>query len=262
MSLNKSNNPITMKRKKKIPYELIVFVLLAMILGSIYYFISSVGPVNALFGRIFSLDSQQLMWFITRSAGIIAYLLLWLSMVWGLAIPSKIIGRHLNGDFTFDFHQFISLLSLGFLGLHIFILTADRYLPFTIAQILVPFIAPYRPVWIGLGTLALYLLLLVTVTFYFRQKIGMKAFRYIHFTSLVAYLGSVAHAFMAGTDSSLLVIQLMYATTFLVVVFLTVYWLAGLVWNKFINDSRESLPVSHRAAPKASHHTSVQRRSS
>ena len=263
MSLNKSTNPASGKGKKKISYDLIVFILFAMILGAIWYFLSSTAnPANALLGRIFSLDSQQLMWFITRSAGILAYLLLWLSMVWGLAIPSKILGSHLNGDSTFDFHQFLSLLSLGFLGLHVFILTADRYLPFTLAQILVPFISPYRPVWVGFGTLVMYLLGLVTVTFYLRQKIGTKAFRYIHFTSLLAYLGSVAHAFMAGTDSSLLVIQLMYAVTLLVVVFLTVYWLARLAWNKFYNDSRDSHPVSRRAAPNASPHTSVQRRSS
>jgi predicted ferric reductase len=183
-------------------------------------------------------------------------------MVWGLAIPSKIIGSHLNGDFTFDFHQFISLLSLGFLGLHIFILTADRYLPFTVAQILVPFTAPYRPVWVGFGTLAFYFLILVTVTFYLRQRIGTKAFRGIHFTSLLAYLGSVAHAFMAGTDSSLLVIQLMYAVTFLVVVFLTVYWLAGLVWNRTASAARGSQPVSNQAVRQAANHPSVQRRSS
>jgi len=252
MSLPKSSNPAPVKRKKKISFELIAFFLFAIFLGAGWYFLTSLSPTSALFGRIFSLDSQQVMWFITRSAGIIAYLLLWLSMVWGLAIPSKIISSHLNGDFVFDFHQFISLLSLGFLGLHVFILTADRYLPFTVAQILVPFTAPYRPVWVGLGTLALYLLVLVTVTFYMRQRIGKKAFRYIHFTSLAAYLGGVAHAFMAGTDSSLPAIQLMYAFTFLVVVFLTVYWLVGLAWNKAGGTSRDLQPLSQSSARRVS----------
>lgn len=260
MSLKKSNNPVGVKRRKQISYDLFAFIFLAIFLGAagIYLFSASAAssPVSDLLARILLLDSQQVMWFITRSAGIIAYLLLWLSMVWGLAIPSRIFGGRLSGDFTFDFHQFLSLLSLGFLGLHIFILTADRYLPFTIAQILVPFLSPYRPVWVGIGTMALYLLVLVTVTFYLRRGIGMRAFRYIHTTSLLAYLASVVHAFMAGTDSSLLVVQFMYAGTFLVVVFLTVYWLAGLVWNKLSSDARSAHPLPDSLARKASPHRS------
>jgi predicted ferric reductase len=252
MSLNQSNDSASPMRRKQfsyrhLSYDLFAFILLAILLGAAWFFLSSAGSssFNKLLALVFSLDSQQVMWFITRSAGIIAYLLLWLSMVWGLAIPSKILGNRLSGDFTFDFHQFLSLLSLGFLGLHIFILTADRFLPFTVAQILVPFLAPYRSVWVGIGTVAMYLLVLVTVTFYIRRRIGMKAFRYIHFTSLVAYLGAVAHAFMAGTDSSLPVIQLMYAGTFLVVVFLTVYWLAALAWNRRTADARLTRPSLH-----------------
>jgi sulfoxide reductase heme-binding subunit YedZ len=240
MSQKQFNNTTSKKQKKHISYELIAFILLAIMLGAAWFYLSSAGSasLNALMGRIFMLDSQQVMWFITRSAGIIAYILLWLSTVWGLAIPTKLFGNRLNGEFTFDFHQALSLLSLGFLGLHIFILTADRYLPYTLAQILVPFLSPYRPIWVGIGTLSLYLLILVTVTFYLRQRISMKTFRYIHFTSMIAYLGAVAHAFMAGTDSSLPVMQLLYAGTFMVVVLLTVYWLAALLWNRLTGDTR------------------------
>jgi len=78
---------------------------------------------------------------------------------------------------------------------------------------------------VGIGVIALYLTILVTVTFYMRKRIGMKAFRYIHYTSLIAYLGGTAHGFFAGTDSSLPIAGLMYGGTFLVVVFLTAFWL-------------------------------------
>jgi predicted ferric reductase len=183
------------------------------------------SPLRATLDRLFALNSQQVTWKITRAAGLITYLLLWLSTVWGLAIPSKFFSDLLNGEFAFDFHQFISLLSLGFLGLHVFILTGDRYLPYSLAQVLIPFQSPYRPVWVGIGSLAFYLSLLVTVTFYLRKWIGMKAFRAIHYTSLLAYLFAVVHALQSGTDSALPVIQLMYASTFLVVAFLVVYWL-------------------------------------
>jgi predicted ferric reductase len=67
----------------------------------------------------------------------------------------------------------------------------------------------------------------------------MKAFRVIHVLSLVAYLAAVAHAFVSGTDSALPAVQIMYAGTFLVVVFLTVYWLV--VRGKTPSVTQESI---------------------
>jgi methionine sulfoxide reductase heme-binding subunit len=72
--------------------------------------------------------------------------------------------------------------------------------------------------------LSFYLIALVTVTFYLRSKIGMKAFRAIHVFSLLAYFGVAIHGFFSGTDTSLVAVTLMYAITFLITVGLTVYW--------------------------------------
>jgi len=194
-------------------------------------FISPVGPsIRNLANWLFALDTSQKTWYITRAAGIVAYLLLWLSTIWGLAISSKLLDRLLHRSFTFDFHQFISLLSLGFLGLHIFILTADQYLPFSLAQIFVPFLSTYRPFWVGIGVIAFYISILVTVTYYIRQKIGLKTFRLIHYASLIGYLGGTLHGIFAGTDSPLPFAMLMYLGTFLMVIFMLVYWLL-MVWQ-------------------------------
>jgi predicted ferric reductase len=174
---------------------------------------------------LFAIDSTQLWWYVTRSAGILAYLLLWLSTVWGLAVPSKIISPVLDQTYTFDFHEFISLLSIGFALLHIIVLSLDRYLPYSTLQILIPFLSPYRPLWVGIGVISFYIIVLVTVTFYLRSRIGMKNFRAIHVLSLLGYLGITLHGLYAGTDSPLLSMQWLYRGTGLVVIFLTIYWL-------------------------------------
>jgi len=230
MSLNTSNNSPARVSRKTLSPDWIVFPFLGLLAALAVLLLSTPGvaPLRTALERLLAFNSQQVTWYLTRAAGIMTYLLLWLSTVWGLAIPSKFFADVLTGEFAFDFHQFISLLSLGFLGLHVFILTADRYLPYTLAQVLVPFISPYRPVWVGIGSLAFYLILLVTVTFYLRKRIGLKSFRYIHYSSLLAYLGAVVHALFAGTDSSMPVTLILYAGTFLVVVFLLVYWLVSL----------------------------------
>jgi len=173
----------------------------------------------------FGLDKVQLWWYVTRASGIVAYLLLWFSMVLGLAVTSKYLDQLLERVFTYDFHQFISLLSIAFIAVHIIVLLFDRYLPYSIWQILVPFISPYRPFWVGMGVIGFYLIILVTVTFYMRNKIGGKAFRLIHVLSLAGYLGATLHGIYAGTDSTLLSMQLLYKGTGLVVIFLTIFWL-------------------------------------
>jgi branched-subunit amino acid ABC-type transport system permease component len=73
---------------------------------------------------------------------------------------------------------------------------------------------------------------LVTVTFYIRQWIGMKTFRVIHVASFIAYAAAAVHGLMAGTDSPLWTTQVMYTGTTLVIVFLTVYWVAMLLLNR------------------------------
>jgi len=108
----------------------------------------------------------------------------------------------------------------------------DRFLPFNVIQTLIPFIDTYRPVWVGLGIIGFYLFLLVAVTFYMRKTIGMQAFRSIHALSLIGYLGATLHGLFAGTDSALLMTKLLYAFTFIVIVFLTAYWLIIVSLNK------------------------------
>ncbi len=197
---------------------------------------SSFGSgVRAFLNSLFALNTVQTMWYVTRSAGFAAYLLLWFSVVLGLAIPTRLFDRLIPRAATYDFHQFISLLALGFVGLHIGVLLADSYLPFSLAQILIPFISPYRQLWVGIGVFAFYLALLVTITTYLKSKIGLKAFKAIHTFSLVSYLGVVFHSYFSGTDSSLPAVQWLYGLTFLTVAGFSAYWIlkgAGLIAAK------------------------------
>ena len=185
-----------------------------------------------LFTWLLAANTTQVTWYVTRAAGLTAYLLLWLSTAWGLAVSNRILDGQLHGTFTYDFHQFISWLSIGFVVIHIVVLTIDQYLTFSVAQVLIPGLSAYRPLWVAVGIVTLYITLLVTVTFYIRDRIGMKAFRAIHVLSLLGFVGAGVHGLFAGTDSPLPLVKLMYAGTFLSVVFLTVYWVAVLYMRK------------------------------
>jgi predicted ferric reductase len=205
------------------------------------------APISGLLASLFGLDTVQAWWYVTRAAGLTAYFLLWLSMVWGMGISTKIFRSAVDGTYTYDFHEFLSLLGLGFVVLHVVVLMLDKFLPFTLAQVLVPFIDSYRPLWVGLGIIGFYIFLLVTVTFYLRSRIGVQAFRSIHLLSLIGYLGATLHGLFAGTDSALATTKLLYLGTLLVVVFLTVYWivLGALTRSKPILTGAAKKPTRH-----------------
>ena len=222
-----------------------IFGALIILLLGLATILTPLGSwISSSLSWLFATDSQQLWWYVTRSAGIIAYLLLWLSMVWGLAVPSRIISPVLEQGYTFDFHQFISLLSIGFVLLHILVLAFDRYLPYSTIQILIPFLSPYRPFWVGIGVISFYIILLVTITFYIRSRIGMNLFKSIHVFSLLGYLGVTLHGLYSGTDAALLSMQLVYRGTFLVVIFLTVYWLVMKYQSSRAAKQKAEPPIS------------------
>jgi predicted ferric reductase len=183
------------------------------------------APIAETLQSLFAMDTVQAWWYVTRAAGLTSYFVLWLSMVWGMAIPSRFFSPAVEGTYSYDFHEFLSLLGLGFALLHIIVLLFDQFLPFSIWQILIPFTDAYRPLWVGLGIIGAYIFLLVTVTFYLRRTIGTQTFRSIHLLSLVGYLGATLHGLFAGTDSALPLTRVLYVGTSLIVLFLTIYWI-------------------------------------
>jgi sulfoxide reductase heme-binding subunit YedZ len=195
-----------------------------------------------LISNLFAIDSIQFWWYLTRAAGLMGYFLLWLSTAWGLVVSSKILDSFMERAFTYDFHEYLSWLGLAFIATHVIVLMADKYLPYTIWQVLIPFLSPYRPFWVGVGIIAFYLSLLVTVTFYMKKKIGAELFRKIHYLSLVAYVGATLHGLYAGTDSVLPLANLLYKGTFLITLFLVVYWIVLLNLRR---QEEEKLRMQH-----------------
>ncbi len=230
---------------------LLVTAVLAALVYVIFRVLPASSPIVTVLSFLFANNSIHTTWYITRAAGWIAYFLLWFSMVWGLAIPTKFFDKFLSPTFAVDFHEYLSLLSIGFVILHVTVLMFDQYLPFTLAQILIPFMSTYRPLWIGLGVIGAYLAGLVTVTFYMRKRIGQKRFKAIHTLSVFGYLGVVLHAFFSGTDSSLPIAMVIYFGTFMIVVFLTAYWLLRARQQKQDKEEKERadrLAAMHRPA--------------
>jgi predicted ferric reductase len=221
-----SNSPAGGRLVKAAILILLVGLIFVVSLGLLWVSQSPFGGSAAdSLSALFATGTVQAWWYVTRAAGLTSYFLLWLSMVWGMGISTRFFHPAVEGAYSYDFHEFLSLLGLGFVLLHVVVLLFDKFIPFNVWQILVPFVDSYRPLWVGMGIIGFYIFLLVTVTFYIKQMIGVRAFRSIHALSLLGYLGATLHGLFAGTDSALPVTKVLYAGTFVVVLFLTVYWI-------------------------------------
>ncbi len=204
-----------------IPLPTALLILAAIFVGTIA---AAVIVPTWLPGLVTSVLGPQpkVFWDLARSSGIAAYLLMWLSVVFGLVITNRMSQLWLGGPSTVDLHQFASLLGMGFAFFHGLILLGDHYMNFSIVQILVPFATlNYAPLWVGLGQLAFYISIPVVGSFYLRRRLGAKLWRALHFATFIMFAFVTVHGMMAGTDALALVG--MYAMTTISVFFLTIY---------------------------------------
>jgi DMSO/TMAO reductase YedYZ heme-binding membrane subunit len=162
-------------------------------------------------------------WYLSRSSGFVAYLLLWGSVVWGLLLSSKIGQGRLRPPALLDAHQFLSNTALGFAFFHGLVLMGDRYLSFPLQAVLVPFASSHETLLVAAGQLALWLALLLSVSFLLRKRLGQRVWRSLHYSSFLAFFFVLVHAVWLGSDSSRPWAQLLYLATTGAVLFLTFY---------------------------------------
>lgn len=169
-------------------------------------------------------DQPHAYWYISRASGVCAYLLLWLSMFFGLLLSNRMTQLWLGGATAYDLHEYTSLLGLGFIGIHLLILLGDHYTQPSIWQLLLPFgMSGYQQIWVGLGQISFYLLVLVTVTFYIRKRLPGQLWRAVHYASFGAYGMALWHSVASGSDSSNPVLVSLYIGSALSLVIMFVY---------------------------------------
>ncbi len=86
-------------------------------------------------------------WYMARAGGLVGYLLLWLSVVWGLVLSTKITEGLVSPVLAYGLHEFLSLGTLLFAAVHALVLLGDGYIGFNIFHLALPFLAPYKPFW-------------------------------------------------------------------------------------------------------------------
>jgi methionine sulfoxide reductase heme-binding subunit len=141
-------------------------------------------------------------WLLARATGLTAYVLLTLSVLAGLVVKAKPFGRALKPATAVDFHRFVALLGIAMVALHGVTLVLDETVAIGLGALLVPGLAPYRPLWTGVGVLAGELMVLIYVSFALKKRIGQKNWRRLHWATYATFAAATAHGLMAGSDSA------------------------------------------------------------
>lgn len=161
-------------------------------------------------------------WIALRAAGIGAYLMLFLSVTWGLVSTTAPLGTRVSKRSAALVHQFMATCGLVLLALHLGGLLVDTFVPFSAADLVLPLRSTYRPVAVAIGVVAMYLLVFVTVASWLRKPIGTRWWRRTHLLAVPTFTLAMLHGVFAGSDTTRPVMWWTYVATGLIVVFLVV----------------------------------------
>jgi len=196
------------------------------------------------------LPDRNLSWYLIRSSGVAAYILLTLSVIWGLALSSSVVKDWSPGPLTMLLHSTLSWSSLILGLMHGLMLLLDEYFTYRITDVLVPFVGPYRPLAAGLGTVALWLLVLVTPSFALKKHFfSHRVWKLLHYLSYAAFMLVTTHGLLAGTDAPNLGFRLLFGLSVLLTVILLGYRIG--VKQTSGSKSHRAQPASKRAADQA-----------
>jgi len=143
----------------------------------------------------------QLWWYLTRAAGITAWVAALGSGLAGLALATRALGTKPKGPWLLDLHRGLAGVALVFTGLHVVALVADSYVHFGAADVLVPFASDWKPAAVAGGVVALWLYAAVEASSLAMRRLPKRVWRTIHLSSHGAAVAATLHALTAGTDA-------------------------------------------------------------
>jgi predicted ferric reductase len=151
--------------------------------------------------------NPQVSWYAARSSGLVAWALVTASILWGLALSTRLIQRRGIPAWLLDLHRFLGTLSVVFVGVHLVALWADSYLVFGWSELFVPMASTWRPGAVAWGIAATYLLLAVEVTSWLMRRLPRKLWHTVHLSSFVLFVFASVHGFQSGADRDALAVQ-------------------------------------------------------
>ena len=145
--------------------------------------------------------NPQVWWYVSRATGIVAWVAAMASVLWGLALASRMTGRRPGPAWLLDLHRHLGAITVLFTVAHLAALVADSWVHFDVVDLLVPFASEWKPGPVALGVVAFWLFLAVEVTSLLKRRLQAMSWRAVHLTSYLGAIASTMHYVTAGTDA-------------------------------------------------------------
>ena len=140
------------------------------------------------------------LWYATRATGLVTLLLLTASMLLGIITAGRFATENWPRFLTVGLHRNITLLVLVFLALHVGTTVVDTYTSIPATAAVIPFASPYKAPGLGLGAVAVDLLIAVLLTSLLRGRLGLRAWRRLHWLAYACWPVALIHGLGTGTD--------------------------------------------------------------
>jgi sulfoxide reductase heme-binding subunit YedZ len=145
--------------------------------------------------------TSPVLWYTDRGSGLVAMMLLTTSVVLGVVSVTRVHSPRWPRFALSLVHRNLSLLALTFGAVHVLTSVVDSYVPISVTDAFIPFVAGYKPFWLALGAISADLMLAVLLTTAFRRRLGFRAWRTVHLLSYACWITGVVHSIGAGSDS-------------------------------------------------------------
>ena len=124
------------------------------------------------------------LWYATRATGLVTLMLLTLSVLLGVLTAGRFASGKWPRFLTMGLHRNLSLVTAVFLALHVLTTVVDTYTHIPVTAAFLPFASSYKGgVWLGLGAVALDLLVALVITSLVRMRIGHRTWRWLHWAA-------------------------------------------------------------------------------
>ncbi len=174
--------------------------------------------------------NSRALWYLTRGFGLVALILLTVTMVLGLTEAVRYARAGWPRFVVSALHRNAALLAVAAVAVHVVTSVLDTYAPIHVADVFLPFVSAYRPIWLGFGALAVDLMLALVITSLLRARLGFRAWRAVHWAAFACWPVAVVHGLGTGSDTRLGWVQVVYAGC-VAAVLGAVWWRLARVWS-------------------------------
>jgi ferredoxin/DMSO/TMAO reductase YedYZ heme-binding membrane subunit len=144
--------------------------------------------------------AQDSVHLVAATIGFISYAALWTGTLWGSVLRSGWATSRLRHQTVYGIHMHLILLGLTLGIAHGIVQMAAPYGKVRAIDVVVPFIDRADPIGVGLGVLALELMIATALSVLLQRKLGYGRWRALHSLGYLSFTMVAAHLLISGSE--------------------------------------------------------------